>query len=117
MNGERVLTLGGAARESGKHGRNRIDTMDLTDSFPEYSKGRIADLISEFRSELPDMERVVYAMKPTAKEVKEKPKKFLYSNDELIRKLNSVATNQNIFFKPGLFTEIGVIGCVRLNSL
>ena len=96
-----VKLLSGAATIAEKHGHNRIETVDLIDSFPDYSKGRIGDLISEFRSELPEIQRVLYGMKPTAKEAREKPKAFLYSNDELIRKLNGIALNQNIYFANG----------------
>jgi predicted RNA-binding protein YlqC (UPF0109 family) len=96
-----VKLLSGAATVAEKHGNNRIETTDLVDSFPDYSKGRIADLIAEFKSELPEIQRVLYAMKPTAKEAKEKVKAFLYSNDELIKKLNGIALNQNIYFANG----------------
>lgn len=96
-----VKLLAGAATIAETRGRNRIETIDLTDSFPDYSKGRISDLISEFKSELPEIQRVLYNMKPTAREAKEKQKHFLYSNDELIRKLNSIASNQSIKFKNG----------------
>ena len=91
-----VKLLSGAAYEAEKVGRNIIETADLDKSFPDYSKGRIADLVSEFKSELPDIEKVIYSMKPTAKESKIKEKKFQYSNDELIAKLNGISKNQNI---------------------
>ena len=91
-----VKLLSGAAQEADKNGRNRIETTDLEKFFPEYSKGRIADLISEFKSELPRIEKLIYSMKPTTKETKSKEKRFLYSNDELIKKLNGISTNQNI---------------------
>lgn len=96
-----IKLLGGAASFADAKGHNVIYTTDLTDSFPEYSKGRVADLISEFRSELPEIERVIYSMRPTKKEFKEKSKKFLYTNEELIKKLNSISVNQNIHFKNG----------------
>ncbi len=91
-----VKLLSGAAHEADKNGRNRIETTDLEEYFPEYSKGRIADLISEFKSELPHIEKLIYSMKPTTKESRDKEKRFLYNNDELIKKLNGITTNQNI---------------------
>ena len=94
-----VKLLSGAAIEAEKSGRRKISTRDLENSFPEYSKARIGDLVSEFKSELPEIERVLYSMKPTTKEAKEKEKRFLYRNDELIAKLNGIGTNQNISFK------------------
>ena len=94
-----VKLLSGAASEADKNNRNRIETVDLEKSFPEYSKGRISDLVSEFKSELPEIERVLYLMKPSVRESKEKEKRFLYRNDELISKLNSISQNQNVAFK------------------
>ena len=94
-----VKLLSGAASEADKNNRNRIETVDLEKSFPEYSKGRISDLVSEFKSELPEIEKVLYLMKPSVRESKEKEKRFLYRNDELISKLNSISQNQNVAFK------------------
>ena len=94
-----VKLLSGAAVEAEKRGRIKIETIDLERSFPEYSRARIGDLISEFKSELPQIERVIYSMKPTTKESKEKEKRFQYRNDELISKLNGIGRNQNIAFE------------------
>ena len=94
-----VKLLSGAAVEAEKRGRNKIETIDLERSFPEYSKARIGDLVSEFQSELPQIERVIYSMKPTTRESKEKEKRFQYKNDELISKLNGIGKNQSIAFK------------------
>lgn len=97
-----VKLLAGAAAQAENSNNTRISTKNLTDSFPEYSKGRIADLVSEFGSELPKIEDVAYSMKPTTKEYKNKEKRFIYSNDEAIKKLNGIASNQSIFFKSGI---------------
>ena len=93
-----VKLLSGAAVEAEKRGKNKIETVDLESSFPEYSKARIGDLVSEFQSELSQLERVIYSMKPTARESREKEKRFQYRNDELIAKLNGIGKNQNIVF-------------------
>jgi hypothetical protein len=53
-----------AARRAHDAGRSKIATPDLEDSFEEYSQGRVQDTINEFRSELPDIERLVLNMKP-----------------------------------------------------
>ncbi|WP_171205684.1 P-loop ATPase, Sll1717 family [Ruegeria sp. HKCCA0235A] len=96
-----VKLLSGAAQMADTHRSNRIFTNHLEESFPEYSKGRISDLISEFGSELPKIKDVLYSMKPTAKEIRAKEKRFLYTNDEIIKKLNGIAANQNVFFAKG----------------
>ncbi|MEL7300455.1 MAG: hypothetical protein AAFM92_08750 [Pseudomonadota bacterium] len=96
-----VKLLTGAAQHADGEDRKHITSRDLAESFPEYSKGRIADLISEFGSELPQIKDVLYSMKPTTKEQKEKDKKFLYTQDEIVKKLNGIANNQNVFFAKG----------------
>lgn len=96
-----VKLLSGAAQVADKNGRNCISTRDLTDSFPEYSKGRISDLVSEFRSELPEIEQVLYSLRPSKKDLQNKEKRYLYSNDELIGRLNALAARTNIYFKNG----------------
>lgn len=93
-----IKLLSGAAKIAYNNSRPKISTTDLIDSFPAYSRGRIEDLISEFGSELPQIDRVIYSMKPTSGEKKKKLKKFIYRNDELIKKLNGIAVNQNISF-------------------
>jgi hypothetical protein len=96
-----IKLLTGAALNCEKEKLNRIETRHLTDSFPEYSGGRIEDLKSEFKSEMQSIDRVLYGMKPTAKETKEKQKPFLYKTDELIAKLSSIAKNHSISFCNG----------------
>lgn len=96
-----VKLLSGAAQVSDKNGRTIITTRDLTDSFPDYSKGRIADLVSEFRSELPEIEQVVYSLRPSKKDMQNKEKRYLYTNDELIGRLNALTARSNIYFKNG----------------
>lgn len=96
-----VKLLSGAAQIADKSRRSIISTRDLTDSFPEYSKGRITDLVSEFRSELPEIEQVIYVLRPSQKDLKTKDKKYLYTDDELIARLNALAGRSNIYFKNG----------------
>lgn len=96
-----VKLLSGAAQVADKNEKNIITTRDLTDSFPEYSKGRISDLVSEFRSELPEIEQVLYALRPSKKDIQNKDKKYLYTNDELIGRLNALAARSNVYFKNG----------------
>lgn len=96
-----VKLLSGAAQVASKHGRNVISTRDLTDSFPDYSKGRIADLVSEFRSELPEIERVLYELRPSNNDMKNKAKKYLFTEGELIGKMNALAGRSSIYFKNG----------------
>jgi hypothetical protein len=54
-----------AARVTRESKESLIRTSHLTSVFPEYSQGRIQDTINEFRSELPEIERLILNMKPT----------------------------------------------------
>lgn len=83
----KLLTL--AARNSREDNSPRIQTCHLESIFTEYSQGRIQDTINEFRSELPDIERLLLNMKPnrierTAKEG------YKYATAALIAKIRKV---------------------------
>ena len=84
-----------AARHSSIRNGNKITTRDLENSFEEYSQGRLQDTINEFRSELPDIERLLMNMKPNRKERTAK-KGYVYSTDELLRKIQNIM-EQGVF--------------------
>ena len=63
-----VKLLSGAAREAHKNGRSKIATIDLRNTFESYSGERLQDIINEFRSEFPDIQRLLHSMRPTTKE-------------------------------------------------
>lgn len=83
----KLLTL--SARQARYRKATRIITEDLTKSFEEYSQGRIQDTINEFRSELPDIERLLINMKPSRKERTAK-QGYVYSTETLLKKLDDV---------------------------
>jgi len=96
-----IKLLSGAALVAEKNGHNIIVTSDLTDSFPDYSKGRIFDIVSEFRSELPEIEKVLFSLRPTIKQKRKGEKPYLYLDDELKSRLNKFCMGSNIVFKNG----------------
>lgn len=57
-----------AAREARKNGHSKIGTVEFNKVFETYSQGRLQDTIIEFRSELPDIERLLINMKPSKKQ-------------------------------------------------
>jgi hypothetical protein len=89
-----------AARRAHDSGRNKIATPDLQDSFEEYSQGRVQDTINEFRSELPDIERLVLNMKPNRIERQTKAG-YVYKTDALLKKINSVMNLGRFTFANG----------------
>ena len=90
-----VKLLSGAAREAHKNGKEVISTTDLATTFEVYSGERLQDIINEFRSELPEAERLLYGMRPTTKE-KRASDSYLYANDQIITKLRNIMS-QNVF--------------------
>jgi hypothetical protein len=96
-----IKLLTAAAQAAYQRGNTRIMSADLEGVFSDYSHGRITDLTLEFKSEMPDIEALLYNMKPSAKEQKEKEKRWLYSNDELIRKIKNIKQNHNFYFTNG----------------
>jgi len=62
----KLCTLAG--RHAYSSGHKRITTNDLESIFQEYSQGRLQDTVNEYRSELPDIERLLLGMKPSKKE-------------------------------------------------
>lgn len=68
--------------------------------FEEYSQGRIQDTINEYKSELPNIEKLLFGMKPTRKE-KNARKGFIYTTSELKAKLTNLLQNDNYVLKKG----------------
>lgn len=89
-----------AARDAQIHGRRKILTENLLNIFEEYSQGRIQDTVNEFRSELPDVERLVLNMRPT---VKEKTAKlgYTYETADLLKKIKSISEQGEFRFRSG----------------
>jgi len=81
-----VKLMHGAAKRAALAGHSLISSRDLEDSFESYSNERLQDLINEFRSELPDIERLLLEMKPTKRE-RTTAESFLFTNDRLAAKL------------------------------
>lgn len=79
----KLLTL--AARQAQVADSEIITTKHLEDSFAEYSQGRLQDTINEYRSELPDIERLILGMKPS-KTQKRTTENYVYSTDKIIKK-------------------------------
>jgi hypothetical protein len=88
-----------AAHHAADHDRTIIITEDLRAILEEYSDGRIQDTVIEFNSELPDIERLILNMKPTAAEKRE-GKGYIYNTGELIAKIKKIS-HQGRFVTAG----------------
>ena len=54
--------------------------------FEEYSQGRIQDTVNEFKSEFPQIERLLLNMKPSRKEI-DKGEGYIYDTNKLKQKI------------------------------
>jgi len=71
-----------AARRADERGKNKIYTEDLENIFEEYSQGRAQDTFNEYKSELPEVQKLIEGMRPTTKEMKE-GNGWIYTTDSL----------------------------------
>ena len=90
-----------AARTAYEREHETIFTDDFLDNFDLYSQERIQDTINEYRSELPDIQKLIMGMKPSNRERKTKDE-FIYSSDELIKKINIIIGNAPLKFSNGV---------------
>ena len=89
-----------AARNAAERSNDRITTANFRAVFEEYSQGRVQDTINEFRSELPDIERLIMNMKPNKVERQAKSG-YVYKTDALFRKLDKIAEQGRFVFRRG----------------
>ena len=89
-----------AARHAREANHPKIDTSDMEAVFEEYSQGRLQDTVNEFRSELPDIERLLINMKPTRRERTAK-EGYVFSPDAIVKKLRDVMNTGAFRFSNG----------------
>ncbi len=89
-----------AAREAFKERSTHIKTKHFQKIFEDYSQGRMQDTINEYRSELPTIEKLLFGMKPTKKEKKFNDS-FVFTEAELLTKLNNLIQQNNFVFATG----------------
>ena len=78
-----------AAKDAYDKGYDIIRTENLKSIFPEYSQGRIQDTVNEYKSELPEIERLLLNMKPSSKEIKEHIG-FIYETNRMKQKIRTI---------------------------
>lgn len=79
---------------------NLIRTAHFQSIFEEYSQGRIQDTINEYKSELPQLEKLVFGMKPSRRE-RQTANGYIYSTAELQQKINNIKQQNNFTFTTG----------------
>lgn len=94
----KICTL--AARDARDNGTSIIGTSNLKNIFDQYSQGRLQDTINEYRSELPEIERLIVNMKPNKKERTAKAG-YVYNTADLLRKINNIMQMGEFRFQDG----------------
>ena len=89
-----------AAREARKDNSTLIRTGHFSSVFNEYSQGRMQDTVNEYRSELPDIERLVFSMKPVRR-TRTAEESYIYTTDELLKKLARIQEQGQFRFASG----------------
>ncbi|MCK9744347.1 ATP-binding protein [Pseudomonas syringae] len=94
----KICTL--AARHAHDRGQNKIYSEDFEAIFEEYSQGRSQDTFNEYKSELPQIQRLIEGMRPTTKEIREGVG-WIYNTDALLKKLGKVVEQGSFTFASG----------------
>ena len=66
-----------------------IMSSDLSRVFEDYSQGRLQDTFNEYRTELSDIERLLFGMKPSKRE-KHANQGYRYSTADLLQKISNI---------------------------
>lgn len=93
-----------AARNARATGEEIITTQNFDNVFEEYSQGRLQDSINEYRSELPDIERLLLGMKPSREEKKAKLG-YVYNTESLLRKIGNIQQSGVFKFHSGKIAD------------
>jgi len=89
-----------AAKNANDKKYDKIRTDSLQGIFEVYSQGRIQDTINEYKSELPDIERLLLNMKPNRRQVKTS-KMYIYTTNELKNKIKTIIERGKFIYANG----------------
>jgi hypothetical protein len=95
-----VKLLHGAAKQAYLSNNDIISATNLESYFEPYSQERLQDIVNEFRSEMPNIEKLLLNMKPTRKE-RRTSESFRFSTDQLSAKINQIIGHVTISFSNG----------------
>lgn len=89
-----------AARRAAESKSSLISTEHFNAVFDEYSQGRMQDTINEYRSELPDIERLLFGMRPSRQERKTS-NGYSYNTEAILKKIENVMQSGVFKFSNG----------------
>jgi hypothetical protein len=87
----------GGAKAAFRRRANLIEAVDFQSILENYSQERLQDIVNEFRTELPNIENLLFGMKPSRME-RETATSYQYTNDQLIKKIQNVCQNAKFVF-------------------
>lgn len=94
-----------AARNARAKNMKIIGTENFNDVFEEYSQGRLQDTVNEYRSELPEVERLLLGMKPSREE-KKAASGYVYTTDGLFTKIRNIQQSGIFKFHGGKAADV-----------
>ena len=89
-----------AAQEAYSDNSSLIKTAHFETIFEEYSQGRIQDTINEYKTELPNIDKLLFGMKPVKKQ-KAAADSYVYTTTELQSKINNIMQQASFVFANG----------------
>lgn len=89
-----------ASRNAKLNKSQLIRTSDFKSIFEEYSQGRIQDTINEFKSELNNIEHLIFGMKPSKKTTKYADG-FVFTTADLYQKISNIMEQNTFVFANG----------------
>lgn len=95
-----VKIMHAAARNAHINGHDKIDSTDLESTFESYSSERLQDTINEFRSELPNIQQLLFGMRPT-KRTRTAAESYLYQTNRLVTKLKDIMGQSSLAYTNG----------------
>ena len=88
----------GAAKNAADSGNIIISSKNLEDAFASYSGERLQDVVNEFKSEMPEIERLLLNMRPLKKTAKAADS-YSFSTDRLVVRLKGILQNTPLSFR------------------
>ncbi|MFC4523225.1 P-loop ATPase, Sll1717 family [Cupriavidus pinatubonensis] len=93
-----------AARDAKENGSDLIGTENFNEIFESYSQGRLQDTFNEYKSELPDIDRLLFGMKPSKQE-KRTSSGYTYTTDALLKKIENIQQGGQFKFANGSIAD------------
>lgn len=78
-----------AAKQARKRGSIQIETEDFQKIFNKYSRSRLTDTVTEYRTELPEVLNLLLSLKPSVKTARKYSEKYLYTTEQVLAKIST----------------------------